>query len=304
MKIILWGYPLHTDTYSYIYEAFKKAFEHQGYEVHWFTDEAHPHDFDYDNCLFFCEGYRDKKIPLRKTSTYVCHVCVNPEKYLGNVKKLIDMRYHVDYMTDVNYTYKVDYDNCEELESGVLYDKNSSDYDIIYMAWASNLLPEEIDFNWATRKRHPEYHMIGSISESGPFANGPVIQQWMQECRYANIQCYYSDPWSTPLPDDKYRDYMQRSVMQPDLRNETHKAWGVKSCRIFKAISYGHLGMTNSPKLAKFIDDTVVCDENIKDLFLKGFQKHDNVELIQHQMKIVKEKHTFMNRSKGILKLV
>ncbi|BCU93551.1 MAG: hypothetical protein CM15mV2_1710 [uncultured marine virus] len=108
MKIILWGYPLHTDTYSYIYEAFKKAFEHQGYEVHWFTDEAHPHDFDYDNCLFFCEGYRDKKIPLRKTSTYVCHVCVNPEKYLGNVKKLIDMRYHVDYMTDVNYTYKVD----------------------------------------------------------------------------------------------------------------------------------------------------------------------------------------------------
>ena len=62
------------------------------------------------------------------------------------------MRYRVDYMTDVNYTYKVDYDNCEELGSGVLYDKNSSDYDIIYMAWASNLLPEEIDFNWATRK--------------------------------------------------------------------------------------------------------------------------------------------------------
>ena len=56
MKIILWGYPLHTDTYSYIYEAFKKAFEHQGYEVYWFTDESHPHDFDYDNCLFFCEG--------------------------------------------------------------------------------------------------------------------------------------------------------------------------------------------------------------------------------------------------------
>jgi hypothetical protein len=62
--------------------------------------------------------------------------------------------------------------------------------------------------------------------------------------------------------------------------------------------------MTNAPKLAKFIDDTIVCDENIKGLFLKGFQKHDNVELIQHQMNIVKEKHTFINRSKGILKLV
>ena len=56
MKIVLWGYPLHTDTYSYIYEAFKKAFEYQGYEVFWFTDEDHPEDFDYEDCLFFCEG--------------------------------------------------------------------------------------------------------------------------------------------------------------------------------------------------------------------------------------------------------
>ena len=92
--------------------------------------------------------------------------------------------------------------------------------------------------------------------------------------------------------------------MQPDLRNETHKAWGVKSCRIFKAISYGHLGMTNSPKLAKFIDESIVCSEDIRELWLKGFQKHENVDLIRNQMLIVKDKHTFMNRSKGILKLL
>ena len=214
------------------------------------------------------------------------------------------MRYHVDYIEDTNYTYTVDYDNCEELESGVLYGKNYSEYDIIYMAWAANLLPHEIDLNWATRKRDPEYYMIGSISPSGPFANGPAVDEWMQECRYAGIKCYHSDPWVQPLPDDVYREFMQKSIMQPDLRNETHKAWGVKSCRIFKAISYGHLGMTNSPKLAKFIDDSIVCSEDIKELWLKGFQKHENVDLIRHQMLIVKDKHTFMNRSKGILKLL
>ena len=304
MKVVLWGYPLHTDTYSYIYEAFKKAFEYQGYEVFWFTDENHPEDFDYDDCLFFCEGYRDKKIPLRKSSTYVCHVCVNPGKYLGNVKKLIDMRYHVDYIEDTNYTYTVDFDNCDELESGVLYDKNSSEYDIIYMAWAANLLPQEINFEWATMKRDPVYYMIGSISQHGAFANGPAVSEWMQECKYAGIECFHSDPWVQPLPDEVYREFMQKSIMQPDLRNETHKAWGVKSCRIFKAISYGHLGITNAPKLAKFVDDSVVCSEDIKELFLKGFAKYQDVDLIQHQMKIVRDKHTFMNRSKGILKLL
>ena len=172
------------------------------------------------------------------------------------------------------------------------------------MAWAANLLPHEIDFNWATRKRDPVWHMIGSISDHGRFANGPAINAWAQECQYAGIKCYHSDPWTTPLPDDVYREKMQQSIMQPDLRNETHMAWGVKSCRIFKAISYGHLGLTNSPKLAKFIDDSIVCSEDIKELFLKGFAKYQNVDLIRHQMLIVKDKHTFMNRSKGILKLL
>lgn len=304
MKIILWGYPLHTDTYSYVYEAFKKAFEYLGHEVFWFTDEDHPDDFDYDNCVFFCEGYRDKKIPLKKTSTYICHVCINPEKYLGNVKKLIDMRYHVDYIEDVNYNYIVDYDNCEELESGVLYDKNSSDYDIIYLSWAANLLPHEIDLNWATKKREPVYYMIGSLSETGPFANAHLIREWMACCSQSGITPYYINPWQNPLPDEVYREYMQKSIMQPDLRNQTHKDWNVKSCRIFKAISYGMLGMTNSPKLAKFIDDSVICNENIVDLYNEGFSKHQDIDLIQHQMKIVRDKHTYINRTTGILKLL
>ena len=41
--------------------------------------------------------------------------------------------------------------------------------------------------------------------------------------------------------------------------------------------------MTNAPKLAKFVDDSVVCSEDIKELFLKGFGKYQNVDLIQHQ---------------------
>ena len=172
------------------------------------------------------------------------------------------------------------------------------------MAWAANLLPHEFNFDWALRKREPVYYMIGSVSPSGPFANGPIISEWMHYCRQAGISCYHSNPWTDPLPDEVYREYMQKSVMQPDLRNETHKNWGVKSCRIFKAISYGMLGMTNAPKLANFIDDTIVCQENILDLFNEGLAKYQDVELIQHQMKVVRDKHTFINRAQGILKLL
>ena len=79
MKVIIWGYPLHTHTHSYTHAAVFKAFESLGYETYWFHDGEYPEDFDYENCLFFTEGFADSKMPLRKTSTYFVHVCVNPD---------------------------------------------------------------------------------------------------------------------------------------------------------------------------------------------------------------------------------
>ena len=42
MKCVLWGYPLHTDTYSYVHEGFKKALERSGHKVYWFHDKEYP----------------------------------------------------------------------------------------------------------------------------------------------------------------------------------------------------------------------------------------------------------------------
>ena len=49
MKIVIWGYPLHTHTHSYIHNGFKKGFEFLGHEVYWFHDDNYPEDFDYNN---------------------------------------------------------------------------------------------------------------------------------------------------------------------------------------------------------------------------------------------------------------
>jgi hypothetical protein len=82
-KIIIWGFPLHTHTHSYIhamwYKVFKEGFEK---ETYWFDDSNYPTDFDYNNCLFISEGYADKNIPLDRSSTYFVHVCINPGKFI------------------------------------------------------------------------------------------------------------------------------------------------------------------------------------------------------------------------------
>jgi len=307
MKFIIWGYPLHSHTHSYIHDSFKKTLDYLDHEVYWFDDSNYPDDFDYDNCVFITEGYADKNIPLRKTSTYFVHVCVNPEKYLGKVKKLIDIRYHQKSMDNDNYEYVLDEESCEELDCGVLYNpKESKDYgyEVIYIAWATNLLPHEIIDEWVNIERENVYYFIGSISNEGRFANAKMIQEFAECCDKIGVKFGWSNPWQSPLDDDIMMDYMQRSFLSPDLRNETHKKWGLKSCRIFKSISYGQLGLTNSSLLAEFAGPEVIYKENISDLFEEGLKYKDDKKLILRQMDYVRKNHTYLNRVNGMLKLL
>ena len=48
-KVIIWGYPLHSHTHSYIHYAWEKTFKHLGYEVYWFDDNNYPsiNNFEY-----------------------------------------------------------------------------------------------------------------------------------------------------------------------------------------------------------------------------------------------------------------
>jgi hypothetical protein len=304
MKIVIWGYPLHTHTHSYIHNGFKKGFEHLDHEVHWFHDEDYPEDFDYDNCVFLTEGFADKNIPLRSTSTYFVHVCVNPQKYLGNVKKLIDVRYLQESMDKDNYEFVLDRSSCEELDRGVLYDKTSSEYDIVYAAWATDLLPHEILDEWVNIERENHYYFVGSVSSTGRFANAQLIQQFVDCCSEHNIGFTYVNPWQTPISDEDNRIITQKSILSPDFRNVTHKKWGYLACRLVKSISYGHLGMTNSPINARFIDDSIVCENEIPKLFEQGMKHKDNKDIILHQMSVVRNHHTYLNRINGLLKLV
>lgn len=97
---------------------------------------------------------------------------------------------------------------------------------------------------------------------------------------------------------------MQKSFLSPDLRNATHAEWGTKTCRIFKSISYGQLGLTNSPKLAEFAGPLVICRENIDELFEEGLRLREDKGRIIQQMRYVKEHHTYANRINGLLKLL
>ena len=61
-KIVIWGYNQDNHTQYYIHWAWHRTFKYLGYETYWFSDDDHPTDFDYGNCLFIAEGYRDNNM--------------------------------------------------------------------------------------------------------------------------------------------------------------------------------------------------------------------------------------------------
>jgi len=217
------------------------------------------------------------------------------------------MRYHQDKMDNDNYEFDHDITQFEELDTGVCVDRVMSKekgYDISYLAWATDILPEEFDEDWINIQRENTFYFIGSVSPDGRFMNSHLLQEFAQLCAKINVNTVWSNPWTNPIDGKVMRDLMQKSFLSPDLRNHTHKVWGTKTCRVFKTMSYGNLGLTNSPKLAEFAGPDVICRENIAELFEEGLRNKDDKQLILRQMRHTREHHTYVNRINGLLKLL
>ncbi len=329
-KVIIWGFPLHTHTHSYIHGGWFKAFKHLEYETYWFHDGNFPSidsGFDYGNSLFITEGYADGRIPIVSSSIYFVHICIHPEKYLGKVARLIEIRYLVDNIRDCNYEYTLDKSNCIKISDSTYYEKlhdNSGlrryhenpikmEYECIYSCWATDLLPHEIDEANIDRPRDKCIYWCGSYDKG----NNPELRKFVDAAASMGVKFVFNNPWSNPLSYERVQELTMQSFMSPDIRcsgdpnkialGETgtcHKQIGYIPCRVLKAISYGLLGITNSRHVWELLDKKVIYNDDESQLFHDAIKEVGNVKLIREQMKIVKEKHTYVNRIKDLLQVL
>jgi hypothetical protein len=335
-KVIIWGFPLHTHTHSYIHGGWVKGFKHLGYETHWFHEKDYPNEnnFDYNNTLFITEGYADNNIPINSSSIYFVHICINPEKYLNKVKRLIEIRYLVDNIKDYNYNYVLDKNNCIEISKSTYYEKLTNNgalvkyydnpiqmnYECIYTCWATDLLPEEIKEenidicnNFKTNLNTNNIYWCGSYDTN----NNKELLKFVNAANENNIKFVFNNPWSNPLSYEEVNKLTMQSIMSPDIRcsgdltkialGETgtcHKSIGYIPCRILKAISYGLLGITNSKHVYELLDKKVIYNYDEYQLCYDALKEINNKDLIKEQMKIVRENHTYINRINDLLKIL
>lgn len=326
-KVIIWGFPLYSHTHSFVHYGWYKAFCFLGYETYWFDDNnfPDPSNFDYSNCLFISEGYADKNIPIRSNSVYYIHICINPEKYLQAGARLIDLRHNVQFLNDFSYDYTLDKNIVEKIDEVCFYEKNASDialkqkfrknisgYEAIYISWATDLLPHEINFNDINIPKIKNIYNIGSVWS----ANQKEILEFYDEASKHGIGVIFKDPWKEKTTCEENKKLVQISYMAPDIRGSgpisddaileksAHLFTGYIPCRTFKNISYGQLGATNSWSVSELFNGMLVYNNDVRKLFHETEAKINDKNLILEQMNFVKLNHTYMNRIACILSIL
>jgi hypothetical protein len=324
-KIIVWGAMFDTGhTHAFVHDACVRAAEYLGYPTYWLDNRHNLPDEFFDDALIISEQWLvfangiSNKLPLRPTSTYLIHYIGNKgpvegnpgaSMYVGKVGRLIDFRFAnnwgVDGVEDKNYAYKFEKEKYAPINDGTSFFEKGSDYDTFYSIWATDLLPNEIDFESRLIPfKEPKFSFFGGTIRED---NQEMFMPFIQECEKNNIPFVYNSPWQNPLTVEQMRNAVVQSYLPLDVRPRNHLANGYISCRSIKNISYGALCLTNSKETYDFFDQEIAYADNPKDLFYVAKEMQDNPktkDLILNQMKKVKDKHTYVNRIRDMITAV
>lgn len=289
-KIVLWGHKLHSHTHSYVHYAFHKAAKYMGYESYWLDNEDDISNINLENSIFITEGQVDQKIPIRDDCFYVLHNCYD-EKYkkLFSNKKAFVLQVYTNAILQYNYKKFTDF---------IQYD---IDGQALYFPWGTDLLPHEIDLNFKLDKNSKVSNWIGTMG-GGEFGNINELQPFINACNENGIKFNHS----ASIEFEANIRLIKESFAAPAIVGTWQKKVGYIPCRIFKNISYGHIGSTNSETVNKVFNNKLIYNKNERDLFfsIKNYINSNNDDLRLELMHDVKKNHTYINRINSILSFI
>jgi hypothetical protein len=298
-KVVIWGHKLGTHTHSYIHYGFFRAFQELGYPTFWFDGGDDVGNFDFSNTLFLTEDQVDQHIPIRLDSFYILHLGMNPRyEPVIKARRAIYMMFYNGEVLSCS--------SAKEYAPYVYFDLVTR---FIHFPWATDLLPFEIDQMKEKLKMHvpkKQACYLGTISSGGPGENASQILPFLNEADQNGFMIITNDPWSRPLSPSVYQQLTQDSLLAPAIQGREQLLRGYIPCRIFKNISYGCLGITNSPTVYELFGRKIVYDSNSETLFYKalGALKTHTMEAQFELMDFIRDHHTYIQRAEALLEFI
>ena len=285
---VVWGHKLHSHTHSYVHEGFARAFGYLGYDVHWLDDGDDVSGIDFRGALFVTEGQVDGRIPIRDDCKYVLHNC-DGARYASVSRNCLNIQVYC----------------ARNIRSGTFDRVGPAAYyadGVLYQPWATDLLPHEISLDWASRPREQVSYWVGTIG-SGRFGNVGELEGFQRACQEGGVTFVQR----ASVSRDTHIGFIQRSSLAPAITGAWQLGEGYIPCRIFKNISYGQLGLTNSAAVNDLFDGQLVFNPDTHQLFADGeeaLRRPGSAARVSGLMQTVRDTHTFVHRINTILQVL
>ena len=296
-KAVVWGCPLHQHTNSYVYAGFYKAFKAMGFDAYWLNENSDVSGMDFANTIFLTEWQHAGNMPKRKDCKYVLHNC-NPKDYEG--LSILHLQTYTDPCIDGTCIHKHVGKPSKINDYGSWYLSDPRE-PTLFQPWATDLLPDEINFDDAHAERSTEVHWCGTVG-GGLYGNIEQLEPYKRALAENGLTWHYHGVGATSFEEN--RALIRKSAQGPAIHGAEQVRVGCITCRIFKNTSYGQMPATNNKAAADLFGGTAVYNQDTYQLFYDTRARAEDRKNIIEPMKIVKEKHTYINRINTILSVI
>lgn len=268
-----------------------------GYNTCWFDDMSDVSGFDFTGSLFLTEGQVCEKMPIIKGCTYILHNCYDDALWQTIHEQEID-HLKLQVYTDDVLTHAANDPGIKLLDPCIYHDTVGK---LLYMPWATDLLPHEISLSPTTEHTNKVW-WVGSMGD-GEFGNNNELAGFIRACEDNGITFTHANNLSI----EENREKIAESYISPAIVGTWQKRKGYIPCRIFKNVSYGKFGITNSARVQELFENRLVYADNEYELFAKTMEKRAQPSYqaeLRELIQFVRDRHTYVNRINVLLSLV
>lgn len=286
-KFCVWGFKNSYNTFRHIHEAFYRALKFMGKEVMWLDDQSDISSMDFSHTFFITMNYALDGIPRRSDCFYAVHNIEQRAKEVLSGLPLLNYGLYVDSM-NVN--------GSEKLAEDTFFNPQPwENYASVVFRWGTDLLPPEIEANKTTKVFQSDSDVCNFVGTATPELVG-----FQRACEENGKKFQIHTQVSV---EDNVR-LIKESYIAPAINIPYQTEVGYIPCRIFKNISYGQYGVTNSAAVDKFFNGRLIYNPDSYELFYTAKKLLPLIEprelhiLMDH----VAANHTYLNKIDALLK--
>ena len=311
-RIIVWGFtiPANYATHSHIHEGFYRAANYLRPDSLW-IDSKKQLPSDLSNTLFITNHDVAMDLPISDDCFYLIHGLNDHDKAKSKFSRFKHLSWNVYH--DCSHSMALGgagpIPGAVDKESGYFIAEDTPYYPKekrIDFRWATDLLPAEIEAHKPKCILGQDSNVINWVGTVW-WVNESELEQFKKACKEDGKEFRHLGAGQNGIisMQDNIK-LVRESYMAPAISGTHHITEGYAPCRIFKNISYGQMGITNSPRVNQIFGEKLIFHTDPYRLYWLAKERLAslNISELHSLMDEVAQKHTYLNRLAAIKKAI